>query len=231
LTTASAEEVASPIPYSVYAAPTEHEALASDVEEIELVMYNVTLAEMKEDRLDDNVFRITPARRTGLLRRVITRPTLPPANPEGLLVPFWALEKGVITGFAFTASNDATRALIGALESRDKLSILTRPQVAGTVGTPIDFVVGYGTSNLEMKLLPVRLEDGAIPTEIEVKRTETIDGKEETHQWEMSVSAPTENQSSLVIACKLDGKEYVLFVTAWLSQTTVPVTVAQSVQD
>jgi len=206
---------------------------------MERVIYKITLAEMHpvvENGGSDGNIVAAVMRIAGLVRGAVNVPPPPSDADRDAIRSLTRLdnkknngEKG--NGFIFAASNDATRALTRALASRDKMSILTSPQVAGIVGTPIHLAVGYETSMLEMKLLPVRHEDGKILTEIVVKRTDLIDGKEETYQLEMTVNVPTDNQRSLVMGKKIGDKEVVLFVTAWLDQQTAPVAVAQSMCD
>ena len=234
--TASAEEIISPVPYPANAAPTEHEALTSEMEGIELVHYNITLAEMlpvvRERGFKGNVADAMVGL-LGLMRRAANAP--PPLSDadKDAMRSLTKLETGneneKDNGFIiFSGSNDAVRIFIRELESRNRMSILTRPHVVCAIGTPALIVVGGKAPQHEMELLPVRLEDGKLTTKIVVKRTETIDDKEETHQWETSVNLPTNNET-LVVSHKLGDNEVVLFISAQLRQHMVPMAVARSI--
>jgi len=207
---------------------------------MERVIYKITLAEMHpvvENGGSDGNIVAAVMRIAGLVRQAVNAPP-PPSDADRDAIRSLARLDNKKTmenkgnGFTFTASNDATRTLTRALASRGKMSILTNLQVAGIVGTPIHIATGYETSMLEMKLLPVRLEDGKISTEIFVKRTRILDGKEVANQMEMSVNLPTDKGTSLITGRKLGDKEILLVVTAYYQrQETMPVAVAQSMYD
>jgi len=221
--TASAGEIsiASPVPV-----PIEHEALASNLEEVELVVYDITLAEMlpvvRERGFKGNVVDAAKGI-VGLIRQTANAsPPLSDADRNAIR-SLTRLENENDNEFiVFTGSNDATRIFIKELENRNKMSILTRPRVACTIGTPAHIMVGDGTQKYEMKLLPVHHEDGKLVTKVVVERTEILDGKEKTHQWELSVNLPTDNRTSLIMGGKLGDKEVILFVTAQQYQQAVP---------
>ena len=237
--TVSAGEIAAPMPIPACAA-AESEAVSGDTMTVDMVIYEIMLAELKKDgisEISENAARFVPTRRLGLIQRIAARrvtanPSPPPADTVGgSLVPFMLLDEKGITGVTFSASNDATRLLLDALASTNNLSILSLPQVTTMVGTPVHVVQGIEPQLLGMKLLPVRLEDGKVFTEIFVKWTKIHDGKEVTNQVEMSANLPTDNGTSVITGRKLGDKEILLIVTAYQRQDTVPVAVAQSIYD
>jgi len=228
--TASADAIVAPMPIPTGAS----EAVSGDTMTVDMVIYEITLAELKMGGIDENIVRIAPTRRSGPLQRIAARRvTVNPPPPSadtvgGLLVPFLALQRGDATGFTFSASRDAIHVLLDALGT-DNFSVLSTPQVTTAVGIPAHVVQGIKPQLLGMKVLPVRLEDGKVFTEIAVEWTKILDGKEVTNQVEMSVDVPTDNGTSLITGRKLGDKEILLIVTAYQRQDTVPVAVAQSI--
>jgi len=226
--TASADAIVAPMPIPACAS----EAVSGNTMTVDMVIYNITIAEMRpivrrgfEGNVVDAAMGIL-----GLLRQAANAPPPPSDADRDAIRSFTRLENEKDNGIVFTASPDAARTFLKMLVSRDKSSVLTQPSVATVVGTPAHIVVRHETQGVEMDLLPVRLEDGKVFTEIVVKRTEILDGKEVTNQMEMSVNLPTDNGTSLITGRKLGDKEVLLIVTAthqW--QGTVPMAVAQSI--
>jgi len=235
--TASAGEIAVAMPISACVA-TESEVVSGDIMTVDMVVYKIMLAELKRDGISENAARVVPTRRLGLIQRIAARrvaanPSPPPADTVGnSLAPFMLLDERGITGVTFSASNDATRLLLDALASTNNLSILSLPQVTTMVGTPVHVVQGIEPQLLDMRLLPVRLEDGKVFTEIFVKWTKIHDGKEETNQVEMSANLPTDYDTSLITGRTFGDKTLLLIVRSHHWQDAVPVVaVAQSMYD
>ena len=234
--TASAGEIAAPMPIPACAAE-ESEAVSGDTMTVDMVVYEIMLAELKKDGISENAAKVAPARRLGLLQRIAARrvapnPPPPPANAiDNSLVPFMLLEERGITGITFSASRDAIHTLLYAQASTNNLSVLSAPQVATMVGTPAHVITRNEEHGLEMKLLPVRLEDGKVFTEIVVERTEILNGKEVTNQIEISVNLPTDYDTSLITGRTFGDKTLLLIVRSHHWQDAVPAAVAQSIYD
>jgi hypothetical protein len=176
----------------------EHEALASELAGIELVVYDVMFAEIKKDVPDSALSSI---------------------SGRGVLDSVMTLGSKDVTGFVFTASDIVAHLLLTELEGNSNVSILTRPRILCNIGTPAHIITSNKAPKYEIELHPVRLEDGRILTKIVVKRTEMRNSKDETFQSEMLVGLLDINRPSLFMGGKLGDKEVVLFVRVAVAVT------------
>ena len=130
------------------------------------------------------------------------------------------------TGRAAILSDNAARLVIEKFERQNKLSNLSRPQIAVLFGQNASIILDNPILKYEYEIVlrPVRYENGKILTKIVVKRTEFCNDKEETHQLlELSGTLTTNNQFALLVNHKLSDKKLVLLVTAKTNQETAQV--------
>ena len=188
--TASACEctVVSPSP-----APAKCEASEDKDTTVDAVVYDITIAEVKNSPLSSD-----------------TR------NALGFVIA--PLESKEVTGFSFAMSDIATYFLRSALEGSDEFAVLSSPRVISCIDTPAHIVVTDGAApKYKIELHSIRNNDGGIFTKVVVKRTEISGDKEGTTQNEVLVSLLEGNQPNLVMGGKLGDKEVILLVRGGLA--------------